>query len=629
MNGFEEFYNLFLQTPNARKILTTIKKAQPALSEKQLDTAAKNMAQTAFILKDGGYFNPDLDEGMISRNWNNIFRSLAKCPPQTIAFAKKLAPKFKREIMTLCRSEREEALVRSAFFRLVTCADTYKPTTCSKEEFQNRLFGLCKKIFNLPEKSLGIKYALSAEAFSDTYSHKPDAFLHRLDMFEEALQKINDTHKLKYVCDEIDAFFINEGNITPQNVEGFRENYIPFVAKTDDYANVAAEHDCDQGEYGTIGYIFKTAATEWSSPNLCEMICIAREVPTTDMLKRKVIRDAAIILDGGKFIGLRDAIHGESIGINELLDSMSTYYDAAAGGNPKTLSSAKRKIAKHLKSLKSEEFAEEYYNLENYEEVLDAENNLRAIDLIKTIRIDENNEKAPLCGISEIDIPAQRFCAVPDSSVLLFGNFLKKLNNQIMKNIQEHKIGFDPKMIDLMLWCDKKAARILDGRPDFETQCGDYKTDWFKEMLRFSELTTNPDFNNEEFEKYHQLLKTMGADAYKRIAERQTDNLKKAVSLSEQKEKNVIANWKAVQKICGTENISHGVNNLKKIFHARREYLWSGNLLKETMSIVNNFKEPSTRAGERHYKRIQQRIAELPMEDMMMKLFGFHQGKGL
>lgn len=629
MNGFEEFYNLFLQTQNAQKILAEIKRARPALSDKQLNAAAKNMAQTAFILKDEGYFNPNVNEGMVSRNWNNIFRSLAKCPPRTINTAKTLASRFQREIMPLCRNEREEALARSAFARIVTCADGYKPKICSKEEFQNRLFAVCSKIFSSPKLSLADKFSLSADVFSDIYLHKPDTFLHRLDMFEEAFQKIDDVKKLKYICTETDAFFINEGNICSQAVKGFRENYLPFVSQTEDYANIAAEHDCNSGEYGTIGYIFKTAASEWNSPNLCEIMCLAREVPTTDMLKRKVIRDAAITLDGGKFIGLRDAIHGESVGINELLDSMSVYYDAAAADDKDTKSAAKRKIAQYLKNLKSEEFAEEYYNLENYEEVLDWENNLRAVDLIKTIRIDENDEKAPLCGIAEIDVPAQRFCAVPDSSVLLFGNFLKKLNNQIMKNMEEHKIGFDPKMVDLMLWCDKKAARILDGRPDFETQCGDYKTGWFKEILRFSDLTFNPDFNNEDFEKYYEQLTNMGADAYKRIAERQTDNLKKAVAFSEQKEKAVIANWKAVQKICGREDTAHGVNNLKKIFHTRREYLWSDNLLKETMSIAGNFKEPSTRIGERYHKRIQQKIAELPMEDMMVKLFNFHKGKGL
>lgn len=626
MSKFSDFYSLFLQTRNAREIFAQIKAAQPDLSDSQIAASAQSMAKAAYILKDKNYFSSETDEGMVSRHWNGIFRSLLKQPPQITATAQKLAPKFSREIMPLCRNEREEALARSAFSRIAFCSSVYKTSVCSDEDFQKKLFGCFCKILLSPKLSITEKYALSVDVYSDIYQNNPDAFVYRLEMINEAIGKIDNASKLKYICEEIDASFINEGNICFQTLQGFRKNYIPFVQKTDDYVKIASEHDCDSGEYGTIGYMLKTTTTAWSSAALGEMMCIAREIPTTDMLQRKIIRDAAVILDDGKFIGLRDAIHGETIGINELLDSMSIYYDASVSGNIRKQEKAKNKISRYLKNFKSEEFADEYFNIENYEEMLGEEKNHRAIDLIKTIRIDDKGGKAPLCGIAEIDLSSQRFCVSENSGKLvnnlpLFGNLLKKLNSQISENIKENKIGIDPKIIDLMLWCDRKAVHILESRPDFETQCGDYKTEWFKEMLRFSELISNPDYNDEEFEKYYVRLTTMGPDAYKRIAERQTENLKKSVGLSEQKEKDVLKNWNAVQKILGKKDIASREENIKKIFRERRQYLWSGNLLKETMSIVNNFKEPSTRVGERYYKSVQRRISELPMEDMLVKLF--------
>ncbi len=630
MSDFDDFYNLFQKTPVAKHIVQQIESAHPTLSHNTIEKAAKDMAGTAFLLADEGYFSLNPIEGAVSKNWNSLFRSISAQSPEYIETARNFAKDYALKIMPLCKNSTEASLARAVFYKTTLCLNNYKPQLIDKPTFSKRLLESSYNILSNKKMSLKDKYSLALFAFSGMYKEKPDDFIYRLDMINEAIKKIDNPQKLSHICTEIDISFINEGKITAETAKGFKENYLPFVNAVGEFSDLAAEHDCKTGEYGMMGYLFKAHSEEWNSPNLCEMMYIAREVPTTDMIERKMIREAAIILDKGSFPGLRDAIHSESIGVNKLLHHMSNYYSAVKQKDNKTSLQEKKNIAFYLHSYEMDEFLEEYCDIKNYEEVLDKKNKLKAIEFINLCRSNSRDNKPPLCGDVTLDVLVQKFSLTPSSENLweepvLFGLFLKKLNKKIMQNIDRKKSGFDPKLINLLLWCDKKAALILKSRPDFEAQCGDYKTEWFKEFLRFSELTANPNYENENFETYFDILQSMGPEAYKRIAERQVKNIRSGIALSEQKEEAVLDNWRQVRKISGEIPDEFAETSFHKIFHTRRENLWSGLLLKETISTVGNFKKPSTRIGERYLKKTQNKICELPLEDKLLKLFNDHK----
>lgn len=109
-----------------------------------------------------------------------------------------------------------------------------------------------------------------------------------------------------------------------------------------------------------------------------------------------------------------------------------------------------------------------------------------------------------------------------------FGRFMEVLNNKIIQNIETQKIGISPQMVDLMFWCDKKCTNLLKDR-DFEHQCGDHKSPWFKQVALFAELTNSAEtgFNRKGFDAYfkHVQAQDYFFDANNILIKRQRNNI--------------------------------------------------------------------------------------------------------
>ena len=76
MSDFEELYRVFIKTQPAKSAVQEVKRLHPDLSARQAAAAAQNLAELAYNLDMDAYFNPEIREGSVSRNWNNQFRAL-------------------------------------------------------------------------------------------------------------------------------------------------------------------------------------------------------------------------------------------------------------------------------------------------------------------------------------------------------------------------------------------------------------------------------------------------------------------------------------------------------------------------------------------------------------------------
>ena len=84
MSDFEELYRVFIKTQPAKSAVQEVKRLHPDLSARQAAAAAQNLAELAYNLDMDAYFNPEIREGSVSRNWNNQFRALNRLQPEQL-----------------------------------------------------------------------------------------------------------------------------------------------------------------------------------------------------------------------------------------------------------------------------------------------------------------------------------------------------------------------------------------------------------------------------------------------------------------------------------------------------------------------------------------------------------------
>ena len=379
---------------------------------------------------------------------------------------------------------------------------------------------------------------------------------------------------------------------------------------------------------GMIGYTNKVLTSQWTPRSLNEAIGILKEVPTPDMVKRETIRTKAIQLEEAEFSGLRDFLHSETIGVSELVGHMLEYYHASKGGNNNAAQTAADKIKSDLRSCQSEDFASGYLDISRYERVIDRDSGLTAVEALQIVadNVRKNNAKPPLVNDPELDGLSQRFLLAGYTDPAAFGRFMEVLNNKIIQNIETQKIGISPQMVDLMFWCDKKCTNLLKDR-DFEHQCGDHKSPWFKQVALFAELTNSAEtgFNRKGFDAYfkHVQAQDYFFDANNILIKRQRNNIFKLFQASKQACRQVGENLRRRLERSGrgSDEIDFEIEKLNGIYDQRNRRMISGNLVGEIFKL-NDFKKPSTRLGERYAEEMKRKVQlERPVEKTLLKIF--------
>lgn len=630
MTPFEELYRNFIKTPAAKEAIQQVKRLHPETGPKQAADAAKALAEAAFELKYEGYFNPAAAEGAVSRNWNNLFRGLIEVAPEKLPGLAVYAKKYAKEVMPGAKTATDEAMYRAIFALSARSIDLYAPQA-DNDKIHRVMLSACKKITSADnDLGRGDKYTLALFTFSNLYQGNPQAYFNRLGMIGKAIDKLDDKKNITKVCEEIDAIYQNEGHIGAAAAKGFENYVIPLVNKTPGFAQLAAEHDCGFGEYGLIGYTTKVMTAPWTPKDLTEALSILKEVPTPDMLKRENNRRNAILIEEAQFLGLRDVIHSENIGVEQLVDNMVSFYEAAK--SHKSTDAAKARMTDLLKNYQGADFTEIYTDLKRYDKPLEGADGRPAIELLYELQRDlkKSDSRPPLVGNPKLDQLSQQFemdgYVNPDK----FGAFLAEVNNTIIDNIGQKKNGIEPPMVDLLFWCDKKSGNILKSR-DFEEQCGDYKTGWFKEVVLFSELTNNTakSFNREEFDRFYDKAakEDYFFDAYDQIIQRKQKHIMRLDAASKTSQKKVAENLRSrlEKSKKSPDEIDFEVEKINRIFSNRQARIFSNNLLGEIMHLTD-FKKPSTRIGERYAEKMQhKRLVERPAEIALSKMFNYQR----
>lgn len=636
MTPFEELYRNFIKTPAAKETIQQIKRLSPDTSPKQAADAAKSLAEAAFMLKYDGYFNPAAAEGAVSRNWNGVFKNLIELAPDKMQGIADYAQKYAREVLPNAQTPLDETMYR-AIFALSARSMSQCIQQTDNDKIHRIMLSTCKKITS-PDNDLGRgdKYSLALFAFSNLYENDPQSYFTRLGMINKAIDKLDDPKNVIKVCEEIDAVYLNEGALNPVAAKGFEDYIIPMFNKTPEFAQLSAEHDCGFGEYGLIGYTTKVMTSQWTPKDLTEALAILKEVPTPDMLKRENNRRNAIILEEAQFLGLRDVIHSENIGVEQLIDEMVGYYDATKSGNTPEANKHKTSMGEMVKNFHGQDFIDIYTDISRYEKPLSGANGRLAADLLRELQRDlrKSDSRPPVTGNQKLDQLSQQFAMEESTNPEKFGEFMAAVNQTIIGNIQAKKSGIEPPMVDLLFWCDKKAGNILKNR-DFEEQCGDYKTGWFKQVILFSELTNNTanSFNTDEFNKFYDnaAKEDYFFDAYDQIIKRKQKQIMRLDAASKMNQKKVAASLRnRLEKARKSpQEIDFEVEKINRIFKNRQARIFSNNLLGEIMHLTD-FKKPSTRIGERYAEKMQyKRQIERPAEIALSKMFNYEKtGQG-
>ena len=629
MSDFDELYSAFIRTAPAKNAIAEIKQLHPEISAKDAAQSAKIMAEMAYNLGDMGYFNPEKQEGAVSKNWNQGFRRLNELPLDVLQSLKIYSERFADKIMPTAANESEEALYRNIFAQSSKAMLIYAPDKINDKKLQNVMLKATETITN-PDNGLSVrdKFPMSMSVFTSLYEGDAKSYFNKLKIMTQALPKLKNPRDIVKLGEEIDNSYQNEGKIDDVMAQGFVKNVVPFANKNKNFSILVGEHDCEFGEYGLMGYNILLQTSRWNPLSLNKALGVLKEVPTPDMQKRETIRTQAITLENADFNGLRDFIHSENIGTTELVNHMLDYYHAHNASDEKAKSQAGEHIKKDLKQLDNDEFLSDYLDISRYEQIVDHVANQTAAQTLEIIaeNMKKENSRPPLTGDLALDKLSQDFMSEGYTDTKKYGRFLSLLNHKIIQNIEEQQIGISPQMVDLLYWCDQKNANILKNR-DFEQQCGDYKDDWFKQIALFAELTNSAEekFNLKGFEAYYSHIPEQSYfyDAHNILLKRQRGNIFKLFESSklQQQATTEILHQRYSKSTASKEDIALADERFANMYDQRRRRMVSGNLISE-MFKLNDFKKPSTRMGERHAADLKHHYEiERPIEKTLLKLF--------
>ena len=627
MSDFDELYSAFIRTAPAKNAIAEIKQLHPEISAKDAAQSAKIMAEMAYNLGDMGNINPEKQEGAVSKNWNQGFRHLNELPLDVLQSLKIYSERFADKIMPSASSESEEALYRNIFAQSAKAMLTYTPDKINDKKLQNVMLKAAETITN-PDNGLSVrdKFPLSMSAFSSLYEGDSKSYFNKLKILTQALPKLKNPRDIVKFGEEIDNAYQNEGKIDDVMAQGFVKNVVPFANKNENFQTLVGEHDCEFGEYGLMGYNILLQTSRWTPLALNKALGVLKEVPTPDMQKRETIRTQAIALENADFSGLRDFIHSENIGTEELVNHMLDYYHSHLSSDEKAKTQAAEHIKTDLKNFGNDEFLPSYLDISRYEQIVDQGTNQTAAQTLEIIaaNMEKENTRPPLTGDLSLDTLSQDFMLEGYTNTKQYGVFLRLLNHKIIQNIESQKVGISPQMVDLLHWCDQKNANILKNR-DFEYQCGDYKSDWFKQVALFAELTnsTEEKFNLKGFEAYfsHIPEQSYFFDAHNILLKRQRNNIFKLFAHSKEEQQRATSILRKKNKNLSSEEQALAEERLANMYDQRRRRMVSGNLISE-MFKLNDFKKPSTRMGERHAEDLKHLYTvERPIEKTLLKLF--------
>ena len=408
------------------------------------------------------------------------------------------------------------------------------------------------------------------------------------EFMDYANELLGDEEKITKYDTKFDTItrYVKRHGIDEKTISGFRDIIFPLLEKKDTEVNAVLygvnAYGNGKCQYGIADYVEECLLSTYEPGDIDKLIRIYHEIPTSDYKRFEQNRKDASRLQG-TIIGGRDFIHDERIGANEVLSAIKDYYD---NRNSEDSKKYKQKL---------EKLEEKYHfgvwpnalNFEKYEQpieymskhdVADAGSpDERAIDILN--RLVENTHpnliQAPITKYPELnDLMKDIVPLINEQTgevridINEVGAAVTAINELILKN--RDKQGIYPSTISAIAFLDKMSTYALRGTNSKETKELVFDPN-FKELVRFSQLTSSIGYNENDFEeKYNQVLRKVG-EAY--TGDKIDDSI--AVEGYRILSQNILQNVQALGK-------KYSSKSTTKRFS---EAIWSGNLSDELIGL--------------------------------------------
>lgn len=366
----------------------------------------------------------------------------------------------------------------------------------------------------------------------------PEDECKRIDILTQALQELPPAKFMLFAL-HFDKYLEKLPNIDDDLAIGAIKNVVPLIknGKNKILNSVGNIWGTDITDHGSSGFIFRCLTSRVTPYNITRLCRIAEQIPSSDDNRFEQIRLDAISIDN-PWPNLRSYIHNQQPEQHKLLKRMALYHDAVMGIGEKLDPAIRTQKLKEIidyitvnspsYNLKNEDL----FNINKYQQdVYDSGGNkVKVIDIIQRMRhnttprtlevpqINDAYTKHLLEEIVDTNYPFHKHNT--------YGEYLQKLNNHLERKMKAGAIGIKPKTINSILWSERRGFQILEAM-DAGYQLSAFKYPWFKETLRFYELTNSAeDSPKSDLNKFIASLQDKEMEqAYCDISMRISDNI--------------------------------------------------------------------------------------------------------
>lgn len=365
-----------------------------------------------------------------------------------------------------------------------------------------------------------------------------DCEVRRLEVMSQALEKLPPAKFMLFAL-HFDKYIEKLSDIDDDLMTGAIKNVVPAIKNgknkiLNSVGNIWGTDICD---HGSSGFVFRCLTSRVTPYNITRLCRIAEQIPSSDENRFERIRLDAIAVSGA-FPQLRSYIHNQQPEQHKLLKRMVWYYDAVKGLNPELQEEYRRMKLQRIINYIEKNFpdykiaGDDLFNIKKYEmPTRDADGkqttNIEVLRRLmdnttpRTLETPQINDRYTKHLLE--DMMDARFPFVTHET---YGKYLNKLNNHLERKMKGGAIGIPPRTINSILWGERRGFLVLKDM-DAGYQLHAFTTPWFKEILRFYELTNSAsDVPNTDLSKFLASIRDSEMEeAYSKISYRVSANI--------------------------------------------------------------------------------------------------------
>lgn len=316
----------------------------------------------------------------------------------------------------------------------------------------------------------------------------------------------DDPSKTHRFFDVATRYGANHG-LDSKTVNSLVNNLLPAMEVTDSAVEVLNEGGniggMGQGDFGYADYLCHAYSREVTPGNLNELMMVLREIPTSNLARMEQNRQDGLKL-AGTFGILRDFIHDQQVGVHEVISEMLKYKST---GDPRGLKAAMDKTHYFGSGNKSNQ--EAMLDLDNYDSAVGSRadnpgNTEPVLDILHQLEKNTRpiDEVPPeLTGPVMNELFTGVYNAPQSDRKNAIAEATSYLNAKLCEMMAAKTAGVEPSLISGLAWLEQEQFKLLRDLT-FEDQIGLAKQTWFKEALKFHDLTHNNYYNETEFSAF-------------------------------------------------------------------------------------------------------------------------------